>query len=181
MLVENPELSIAAPDFSLPSTKGKTLTLGDAMGENGAVVVFICNHCPYVKAITGRLSSDAVKLAEQGIGFVAICSNDATSHPGDSFENMVVFAEENDFKFPYLHDENQAVAKAYDAQCTPDFFGLNCDGAIQYRGRIDEGRTNPLPTGAKRDLLLAMEQILRTGKGPTKQIASTGCSIKWKD
>lgn len=181
MRVENPELGITAPEFSLPSTKGETLSLVDIMGGNGAVVVFICNHCPYVIAITERLNLDAEILAEQGIGFAAICSNDATTHADDSFENMVIFAEENQFKFPYLHDENQAVAKAYDAQCTPDFFGLNRDGSIEYRGRIDKGRTNPLPAGAKRDLLLAMEQISRTGKGPTEQITSAGCSIKWKD
>lgn len=181
MRVENPELGIIAPEFSLPSTKGETVTLVDVMGENGCVVVFICNHCPYVIAIIERLKSDAEKLAGQGIGFVAICSNDANSYPQDSFENMAVFAKENQFQFPYLHDENQAVAKAYNAQCTPDFFGLNRDGSIEYRGRIDKGRTNPLPDGAKRDLLLAMEQISRTGKGPTEQIASAGCSIKWKD
>ncbi|HHB81970.1 MAG TPA: thioredoxin family protein [Devosia sp.] len=180
MRVENPKLGIVAPDFSLPSTEGKTLGLSDVMGENGAVVVFICNHCPYVKAITDRLNADALTLKEKGIGFVAICSNDASSHPEDSFENMVIFAEENGFVFPYLHDESQAVARAYDAQCTPDFFGLNRDGLIEYRGRIDKGRMNPLPAGAKRDLVLAMEEIALTGKGPAEQIPSAGCSIKWK-
>lgn len=181
MRVENPKLGIVAPDFALPSTGGDMVSLSDVMGKNGAVVVFICNHCPYVKAITDRLNADALALKEQGVGFVAICSNDATTHPGDSFENMVIFAKESGFVFPYLHDESQAVARAYDAQCTPDFFGLNRDGQIEYRGRIDKGRMNPLPVGAKRNLLLAMEEIVRTGKGPTEQIASAGCSIKWKE
>ena len=180
MRVANPVLGIPAPDFSLPSTGGEMVTLKDVMGPNGAVIVFICNHCPYVKAITERLVSDAAILAQQGIGFAAICSNDAVSHPGDSFENMALFAMENGFNFPYLHDESQEVARAYDAQCTPDFFGLNASGSIEYRGRIDKGRMNPLPAGAKRDLLLAMEQIGKTGKGPEEQIASAGCSIKWK-
>ncbi len=181
MRVLNPLLGVNAPDFNLPSTSGGPVSLLDVMGKNGAVVVFICNHCPYVKAIVDRLNSDASALKEQGIGFVAICSNDATSHPEDSFENMVGFARESAFVFPYLHDESQEVARAYDAQCTPDFFGINSDGKIEYRGRIDKGRMNPLPAGAKRDLLLAMEEIARTGKGPTEQIASAGCSIKWKE
>ena len=180
MRVANPVLGIPAPDFSLPSTEGETVSLADVMGEKGAVIVFICNHCPYVKAITDRLVSDAKILAEQGIGFAAICSNDASTHPDDSFDNMVVFARENGFVFPYLHDESQEIARAYDAQCTPDFFGLNAEGTIEYRGRIDKGRMNPLPAGAKRDLLLAMEEIAKTGKGPEEQIASAGCSIKWK-
>lgn len=180
MRVANPVLGVGAPDFSLPSTDGKMVSLSDVMGSRGAVIVFICNHCPYVKAITGRLVSDAEILAEQGVGFAAICSNDAVSHPGDSFDNMVLFAKENDFNFPYLHDENQDIARAYDAQCTPDFFGLSADGSIEYRGRIDKGRMNPLPAGAKRDLLLAMEKIAQTGKGPEEQIATAGCSIKWK-
>lgn len=180
MRVANPVLGIAAPDFSLPSTVGEMVSLSDIMGEKGAVIVFICNHCPYVKAIAERLVSHAAILAERGVGFAAICANDSVSHPGDSFENMVVFAMENGFDFPYLHDETQEVARAYDAQCTPDFFGLNADGSIEYRGRIDKGRMNPLPAGAKQDLLLAMEKIAQTGKGPEEQIATAGCSIKWK-
>ncbi len=150
------------------------------MGENGAVIVFICNHCPYVKAITGRMVADAKLLAEQGVGFAAICSNDAASYPADSFENMAIFARERGFFFPYLYDSDQQVARRYDAQCTPDFFGLNRNGQIQYCGRLDAGRTLPPPEGARRDLVEAMGEIIRTGKGPAEQIASVGCSIKWK-
>ena len=175
-----PELGIKAPDFSLPGVDGQTHRLGDIMGENGAVIVFICNHCPYVKAITGRLVADAGTLAKLGVGFAAICSNDATSYPEDSFENMAVFAKESGFTFPYLHDESQAVARAYDAVCTPDFFGLNSDEEIQYRGRMDEGRTNLPPVGYRHELVEAMAEIVRTGKGPKVQIASAGCSIKWR-
>ena len=149
-----PELGIKAPDFSLPATDGNTCALGDIMGENGAVVVFICNHCPYVKAITQRLVADAGTLAKLGVGFAAICSNDSVSYPEDSFENMAGFAKESGFTFPYLHDESQEVARAYDAVCTPDFFGLNSDGEIQYRGRMDEGRTNPPPVGDRKSTRL---------------------------
>lgn len=175
-----PELGIAAPDFSLPGTDGKTYSLADVAGDKGTVVVFICNHCPFVKAITERLVADAKMLAAEGIGFVAICANDAVSHPGDSFENMKLFAAERGFSFPYLQDETQEVARAYDAQCTPDFFGLNAAGEIQYCGRLDEGRTDPPPEGAKRELVEAMLEIARTGNGPAEQIASAGCGIKWK-
>jgi AhpC/TSA family len=150
------------------------------MGENGAVVVFICNHCPYVKAITGRLVAAAEALKTEEIGFAAICSNDAVSHPADSFDNMKLFARERGFSFPYLRDESQEVAQAYDAVCTPDFFGLNAKGEIQYRGRLDEGRTEPPPAGARPELIEAMRVIARTGSGPAEQIASVGCGIKWK-
>lgn len=177
---QNPELHIKAPDFSLPATDGRTCSLSDIMGPNGAVVVFICNHCPYVKAITDRLVADAETLKAEGIGFAAICSNDATTHPADSFENMKTFAAERGFTFPYLHDESQAVARAYDAVCTPDFYGLNAAGEIEYRGRLDEGRTEPPPADARRELVEAMREIARTGKGPAEQNMSMGCSIKWK-
>jgi len=173
------QLGGPAPGFALKGTDGRTYTLGDIMGKNGAVIVFICNHCPYVKAITGRMVDDAQLLAKEGIGFAAICSNDAVSHPEDSFENMKIFARERGFSFPYLHDEDQQVARRFGAQCTPDFFGLNRDGQIEYCGRMDEGRTSPPPKGARRDLVEAMRQIARTGKGPAEQIASVGCSIKW--
>jgi peroxiredoxin len=175
-----PELGIKAPDFSLPATDGKTYGLADIMGKNGAVVVFICNHCPYVRAITDRLVDDARNLGELGIGFAAICSNDAVRSPDDSFEHMVDFAKKRGFFFPYLHDESQEVARAYDAVCTPDFFGLNAGGEIEYRGRMDEGRVQPLPQGARRDLVEAMKEIARTGRGPAEQIPSAGCSIKWR-
>jgi len=175
-----PELGIPAPDFSLPGTDGNSYALADIMGENGAVIVFICNHCPYVKAITDRLVDAAETLQEDGIGFAAICANDSSSHPADSFDNMKLFVKERGFTFPYLHDESQAVAHAYDAVCTPDFFGLNAAGEIQYRGRLDEGRTDPPPPNAKAELVEAMREVARTGKGPADQIPSVGCSIKWK-
>lgn len=179
-LIAEPELGIDAPDFSLPGTDGKNYALADIMGEKGAVIVFICNHCPYVKAITERLVSDAGILAKEGIGFAAICANDSVSHPADSFDNMKLFAQERGFTFPYLHDDSQSVARAYDAVCTPDFFGLSASGKIEYRGRLDEGRTDPPPVGARRDLVEAMREIARTGKGPSDQTASVGCGIKWK-
>ncbi|HHG89437.1 MAG TPA: thioredoxin family protein [Devosia sp.] len=175
-----PELGVKAAGFTLPATDGKMYSLSDIMGENGAVIAFICNHCPYVRAITDRMVADARTLQKLGVGFGAICSNDANKSPDDSFENMVVFAKERGFNFPYLHDESQEVARAYEAVCTPDFFGLNAEGLIEYRGRMDEGRTTPPPQGAKRDLVEAMAEIVRTGKGPEDQIASAGCSIKWK-
>ncbi len=179
-LSDQPRLGIKAESFDLPATDGNRYSLPDIMGENGAVIVFICNHCPYVRAITDRMVADARTLLKLGVGFAAICSNDANKSPDDSFENMVAFAEERGFNFPYLHDESQDVARAYDAACTPDFFGLNSEGMIEYRGRMDEGRTTPPPEGAKRDLVEAMAEIVRTGKGPEVQIASAGCSIKWR-
>ncbi len=177
---EAPKLGIKAPDFSLPATDGNNYSLSDIMGKNGAVIVFICNHCPYVKAITSRLVADADRLKQEGIGFAAICSNDAINYPEDSFENMIKFAKERGFTFPYLHDESQQVAKEWEAVCTPDFYGLNKDGIIEYRGRLDEGRIDPPPANARRDLVEAMLEIAKTGKGPKNQIPSAGCSIKWK-
>lgn len=174
------ELGIAAPDFELPATDGRNYRLADVAGEKGTVIVFICNHCPYVKAIAERMAADAAVLKAEGIGFAAVCSNDAEDYPEDSFENMKLFAERHRFGFPYLHDETQAVARAYDAVCTPDFFGLAADGTIQYRGRLDAGRKDPPPAGARRDLVEAMREIARTGKGPAEQAPSMGCSIKWK-
>jgi len=174
------ELGIAAPDFVLEATNSQYYSLGEVAGERGTVVVFICNHCPYVKAIAERMANAARVLAGMGIGFAAICSNDAVSHPEDSFENMKRFAERNGFDFPYLHDESQDVARAYGAVCTPDFFGLNAKGEIQYRGRLDEGRTEEPPMGATKELIEAMRQIALTGQGPEEQIPSVGCGIKWK-
>ena len=169
-----------APDFELPGVDGTTHRLADLVGPKGIVVMFICNHCPYVRAITDRLTADCAALAEIGVSSVAICSNDAVNYPDDSFENMKLFAKERGFGFPYLQDESQAVAKAYDAVCTPDFFGFNADLELQYRGRLDEGRTAPPPPNARRDLLEAMRQVAETGKGPADQTASMGCSIKWR-
>jgi peroxiredoxin len=175
------ELGVVAPDFSLPGTDGKTYGLADITGEKGTVIVFICNHCPYVRAIVDRLVSTAQTLAKEGIGFVAISSNDAAAFPEDSFENMKAFAARHGFSFPYLYDETQEVAREYDAVCTPDFFGLKADGVIEYRGRLDEGKKDPPPPSAKPELLEAMRMIAATGKGPTKQVPSVGCSMKWKE
>lgn len=172
-------LGIQAPDFSLQATNRRWYALDEVMGENGAVIVFICNHCPYVKAVADRMANDALVLAEEGIGFAAISSNDVEAYPQDSFDNMLRFAESHEFAFPYLHDETQEVARAYGAECTPDFFGLNAAGEIQYRGRIDEGRTELPPVGARRELIEAMRLIAETGIGPSRQNPSVGCSIKW--
>lgn len=179
-MLNQPALGVKAPDFALPATDGKTYRLADVAGEKGTVVVFICNHCPYVKAVAPRMVADAKTLAAEGIGFVAISSNDARSYPADSFDNMKAFAEKHGFPFPYLYDESQEVARAYAAECTPDFFGLDADGAIAYRGRLDEGRKDEPPPGARRELVEAMRMIAKTGKGPERQFPSVGCSIKWK-
>ncbi len=173
-------LGVHAPDFQLPATDGKTYALADIAGRNGTVVVFICNHCPYVKAVIGRLVADAKLLLGEGIGFAAISSNDADAYAEDSFPNMRRFAERHDLPFPYLHDESQAIARAYEAVCTPDFFGISPAGSIEYRGRLDAGRKGPSPAGAKRELVEAMRLIAATGEGPKEQIPSVGCSIKWK-
>ncbi|MCP4383821.1 MAG: thioredoxin family protein [Hyphomicrobiales bacterium] len=179
-MLNSPALGVKAPDFELPGTDGKSYRLSDVAGNNGTVVVFICNHCPYAKAVADRMVEDASRLAKEGLGFVAVCSNDAENYPADSFDNMKRFAEAHSFSFPYLHDEGQDVARAYDAVCTPDFFGLTAKGVIEYRGRLDEGRTEPLRPGAARELVDAMRMIVATGKGPEKQVASVGCGIKWK-
>lgn len=169
-----------AIDAELPGVDGNTHAIFDRKGPNGLLVVFICNHCPYVKAVIDRLVRDAGDLAELGIGTVAISSNDAVGYPEDSFDNMKVFAERHGFPFPYLYDEDQSVAKAYGAVCTPDIFGFDGDLGLQYRGRIDESR-KAAAAGLRRDLFEAMKLIAETGKGPGEQIASIGCSIKWKD
>ena len=173
-------LDTQAIDFRLPATDGRTYTLDDVAGEEGTVIVFISNHCPYVKAVIGRLVADARVLMAKRIGFAAICSNDATSYPEDSFDNMKHFAKTHAFPFPYLHDETQSVARAYGAACTPDFFGYDADRKLKYRGRLDEGRTTPPPASARRELVEAMRAIAETGLAPANQIPSIGCSIKWK-
>ena len=165
--------------FELPATDGKIYAMNDIRGPKGTLIAFICNHCPYVKSVIDRLVRDAKDLQAQGIGVAAICANDAAEYPEDSFANMKKFAEKHGFTFPYLHDESQAVARAYDAVCTPDFFGFNAKDELQYRGRLDASRTQAVP-GANRDLYDAMQLIAKTGKGPGEQIASMGCSIKWK-
>jgi len=169
-----------APGFSLPSTDGRTVTLAEVKGPNGTLVMFICNHCPYVLAVLDRIIRDARDLQALGIGVVAISANDVVAYPQDSFENMKKMAEEKGFPFPYLFDESQAVARAYDAACTPDFFGFNADLELQYRGRLDASRREAGPPDLRRDLYEAMKQVAKTGKGPADQIASMGCSIKWK-
>ena len=173
-------LDTSAPEFRLPATDGKTYTPDDVAGEKGTVVVFICNHCPYVKTVIDRMVSDARALMSEGVGFAAICSNDATGYPEDSFENMKRFAKAHNFPFPYLHDETQTVARAYGAVCTPDFFGYDADRRLKYRGRLDEGRTASPRAGAPRELVEAMRAIAATGVAPVDQKASIGCSIKWK-
>ncbi len=173
-------LGTPAPDFRLPATDGRTYALADVAGENGTVIVFICNHCPYVKALIDRMVADARTLLSEGIGFAAICSNDAKSYPEDSFASMQRFAKSHDFPFPYLHDEDQSAARAYGALCTPDFFGYDAARRLQYRGRLDEGRTNAPPAGARRELLEAMRAMASNGAAPAPQFASMGCSIKWK-
>jgi peroxiredoxin len=168
-----------APAFELPATDGKTYSLGDLRGPKGTLIAFICNHCPYVKSVIGRLVRDANDLKPLGINTIAICANDAADYPDDSFENMKLFAKKHGFAFPYLHDETQKVARAYDAVCTPDFFGFNGKDELQYRGRLDESKTTLVPD-ARRDLYEAMKMVAVMGVGPRDQIASMGCSIKWK-
>jgi peroxiredoxin len=169
-----------APPFALPATDGKSYALRDVAGRNGTVVAFICNHCPYVKAVVDRMVADAKALATEGVGFVAISANDPAAYLEDSFDNMKTFGSRHGFPFPYLFDESQAVARAYDAACTPEFYGLNKDGVIAYHGRLDEGRKDPPPAGVRRELLDAMRMIAKTGQGPAEQFPSVGCSIKWK-
>jgi len=175
------EFGLPAPDFALPGVDGRTWTRDDCKGPNGLLVMFICNHCPYVQAVRERIVRDARELAEHGIGCVAIMSNDPSDYPEDSFDNMKRVAEQFDFPFPYLLDETQQTAKDYGAICTPDFFGYNADLGLQYRGRLDESRKETAPAGVRRDLFEAMRQVAETGKGPEHQIPSIGCSIKWRE
>ena len=173
------EFGKPAVDFALPGVDGKIWTLNDCRGEKGLLVMFICNHCPYVKAVRERIVRDTRELLDHGIRSVAIMSNDPTDYPEDSFDNMKRAAEEYGFPFPYLLDESQAVARAYGAVCTPDFFGYNADLGLQYRGRLDESRKETAAESVRRDLFEAMKQVAATGKGPDDQIPSMGCSIKW--
>lgn len=175
------EFGRPAPDFSLPGVDGKTWTRDQCAGKNGLLVMFICNHCPYVKAVLERILRDTRELAGHGIGCVAIMSNDPTDYPEDSFDNMQRLSDVYDFPFPYLIDETQEVAKTYGAVCTPDFFGYDSDLGLQYRGRLDESRKETAPEGVRRDLFEAMKQVAETGEGPREQIPSMGCSIKWKE
>jgi peroxiredoxin len=175
------EYDLPAIDFDLPGVDGKRWTLADCRGEKGLLVMFICNHCPYVKAVRERIVRDAAELQDLGINSVAIMSNDPALYEEDSFENMVRVARQYQFSFPYLLDESQLVAKQYGAVCTPDFFGYNADLRLQYRGRLDASGMAPAPEGSRRELFEAMQQVALTGKGPAQQIPSIGCSIKWRD
>lgn len=168
-----------AENFYLPGVDGKYYDLEKAKGENGLVVMFICNHCPYVKAVLDRIIRDVAELKKHGINAIGIMSNDSKAYPDDSFENMKKLAAEKNFPFPYVIDENQKVAKAYDAVCTPDFFGFNSKLELQYRGRLDESKREAAAPTAKRELFEAMVEIARTGKTSAKQFNSMGCNIKW--
>ena len=168
-----------ARDFALTGIDDKTYSLADVRGPKGTLVVFICNHCPYVKASVNRIVAEANALREIGIGTIAIMPNDTDAYSEDSFDNMKAFAAQHSLTFPYAIDKTQEVARAYDAQCTPDFFGFNAQDELEYRGRLDASRMTPVPN-ARRDLFEAMKQIAETGHGPKEQLASMGCSIKWK-
>ncbi len=182
MAMETPicDFGWQARDFRLPGIDGRDWTLADVRGAKGTLVMFICNHCPYVKAVIDRLVRDVKELQALGMGAVAIMSNDTVNYPEDSFDNMKVFAETHGFTFPYLFDETQEVARAYDAVCTPDFFGFDSSLGLQYRGRLDSSRKEAGPPDARRELFDAMALVLETGKGPVEQTPSMGCSIKWK-
>ena len=168
-----------ARDFRLNGVDGKSYTLADVSGPAGTVVVFLCNHCPYVKATISRIVEEADALKGIGVGTIGIMSNDTDDYPADSFDNMKAFARQHRFGFPYVIDETQEVGRTYGAQCTPDFFGFNKNNELQYRGRLDASRTSLVP-GARRELYEAMKQVAETGHGPEQQTASMGCSIKWK-
>ncbi len=174
------ERGAAAPDFSLPGTDGRVWTREQCAGPKGLLVMFICNHCPYVLAVIDRLVRDAHALQALGVGCVAINANDATTYPDDAPERMPAFARRHGFGFPYLHDATQDVARAYGAVCTPDFFGYNAALALQYRGRLDASGRQPAPPDVRRELYEAMAEVARSGRGPTEQTASIGCSVKWR-
>ena len=181
--LETPVCDFNAPaiDFSLPDVDGRLWTLAQCGGEKGLLVMFICNHCPYVKAILERLVRDTTELKALGLNSVAIMSNDPTQYLEDSPEQMKKIAQDYNFSFPYLLDRSQQIAKQYGAVCTPDFFGYNTQLKLQYRGRLDASRKETAAENIKRDLFTAMKQISDTGKGPAEQIPSMGCSIKWNN
>ncbi len=174
------DIGSTAPNFNLPGVDGKDHELKSTSGINGTLIMFICNHCPYVIAIANRLCDDMMALQAAGIGVVAIMSNDTNAYPADSFKNMKKFSDEYGFPFPYLIDETQEIGKAYGAICTPDFFGFDKNLSLRYRGRLDAAGRNPSPPDAKRELVDAMLGVAKTGIGPENQIASIGCSIKWR-
>ena len=181
-LIETPICNFNEPikDFSLLSTEEITVSLKDIQGPEGTLIMFICNHCPYVKAIIKEAVTISNKLQSLGVGAVAIMPNDTEYESEDSFDNMKLFSKQNHFSFPYLLDESQEVAKKFGAVCTPDFFGYNNKGQLQYRGRIRKlNQLTPVMEGES-ELLSAMKLIVSNGQGPKKQFASMGCSIKWK-
>lgn len=182
-LLETPVCDFGKPalDFDLLGVDGQRWTLTQCKGEKGLLVLFICQHCPYVKAVHDRILRDTLELKALGINSVAIMSNNPTDYPDDSYEAMQRIAKQFDYSFPYLYDETQSVAKAYGAVCTPDFFGYNADLTLQYRGRLDASRKETASTDTIRDLFLAMKQVAETGKGPAQQVPSIGCSIKWRE
>lgn len=169
-----------ARDFNLLGVDGRRYTLDNVSGKNGLLVMFICNHCPYVKAVQDRIIRDVNELKPHGIHAIAIMSNDPADYPEDSFENMALIAKKLNYPFPYIWDETQEIAKRYGAVCTPDFFGFNGQLELQYRGRLDASRKEAAPADVRRDLFEAMLQVARTGHGPENQIPGIGCSIKWR-
>ena len=169
-----------AVDFALPGVDGNICRLADHLGKHATLVMFICNHCPYVRAVIDRIVEDVDFLRGHGVGALAIMPNDVEAYPDDSFDHMCRFAADHRFGFPYLIDQSQDIARAYGAVCTPDFFGFNADLGLQYRGRLDESGRAACPPGAKRELREAMLMIAQTGQGPQEQIPSIGCSIKWR-
>ena len=172
------EFGWKAQNFSLQSTRNEIIELNKARGQNGTLIMFICNHCPYVVSALDEIIYEAKELIKNDIAVIAISSNDVSTHPDDSFENMQALSVDKKLPFPYLYDETQEVAKAYDAACTPDFFGFNSELGLQYRGRLNNKRESP--NEIRRELYSAMIEIAKTGKGPREQIPSMGCSIKWK-
>jgi peroxiredoxin len=181
MLLDTPicDFGWNAPNFTLQDPDGTSFTLGECLGEKGLLIMFICNHCPYVIRIAERLAEDTQTLMDEGINVLAIMSNDYEQYEEDSPEKMKAFAQKHNFNFPYLVDETQEVGKAYGAVCTPDFFGFNAKGELQYRGRIDDARMEDVSHRIP-ELLNAMRMIAQTGSGPQEQIPSMGCSIKWR-
>ncbi|NNF50959.1 MAG: thioredoxin family protein [Gammaproteobacteria bacterium] len=175
------DVGVVAPDFELAGVDGKTWRLADCRGPNGTLVMFICNHCPYVKAVLDRIVRDTRELASLGVGSVGIMSNDTDRYPADSFAAMAALAKSKALPFPYVLDDTQDIARAYGAVCTPDFFGFDANLELRYRGRIDASGMRPAPADTKRELFDAMCQIAETGVGPDEQHASIGCSIKWRE
>ena len=170
-----------APDFRLRGTDERLWTLEDCRGTRGTLVMFICNHCPYVQAVLDRIVRDTTELATLGVKSVAIMSNDTQTYPADDFPRMQALAEARALPFPYLIDETQDVARAYGAVCTPDFFGFDADLRLRYRGRIDASGVQPAPPNARRELFEAMRAVAETGRAPSEQNPSIGCSIKWRE